>query len=78
MEKIFIWAYALRLDMYSVQLASMDNYVVGRQNMFKVLREATNPQLFLQYEVPTVTKVNGTKIDELKALFDKMGYLDER
>ncbi|MEA9438861.1 hypothetical protein VCX44_24520 [Aeromonas caviae] len=56
----------------------MDNYVVGRQNMFKVLREATNPQLFLQYEVPTVTKVNGTKIDELKALFDKMGYLDER
>ncbi|WP_323894616.1 DUF262 domain-containing protein [Aeromonas veronii] len=77
-EKIFIWAYALRLDMYSVQLASMDNYVVGRQNMFKVLREATNPQLFLQYEVPTVTKVNGTKIDELKALFDKMGYLDER
>ncbi len=77
-EKIFIWAYALRLDMHSVQLASMDNHVVGGLNMFRVLREATHPQLFLQYGLPMVTKVNGTKVDELKALFNKMGYLDER
>ncbi len=36
-EKIFIWAYTLRLTYQSLQLASVDNYVIDEFNLFKKL-----------------------------------------
>lgn len=74
-EKIFIWAYSLRLSMQVVQLASMDNHVLGN-NLFRVLREATHPQEFLQHPLPTVEQENSTQTVELAQLFREMRYME--
>ncbi|WP_019933749.1 DUF262 domain-containing protein [Oceanimonas smirnovii] len=73
-EKIFIWAYSLRLNMQTVKLASMDNHVL-KYNLFRELRDATHPQRFLQYSLPVVEKVNSSKTSDVDTLFRKMGYL---
>lgn len=73
-EKIFIWAYGLRLNMQVVQLASMDNHVLAH-NLFRELRDAIHPQSFLQYPLPMVERVNSTKTLKVETLFKEMGYL---
>lgn len=73
-EKIFIWAYSLRLNMQVVQLAGMDNHVLSN-NLFRVLREATHPQEFLQHPLPMVEQENSTQTTELTQLFREMRYI---
>ncbi len=53
-EKIFIWAYRCRVERIAVQLATMDNYVLNN-NLFRIIREAINPQELLAYTLPSVT-----------------------
>lgn len=75
-EKIFIWAYGLRLTNKVVQLASMDKHVL-ENNLFRELREAIEPHLFLQYPLPMLTTVNSSRTEQIAGLFKDMGYLDE-
>ena len=42
-EKIFIWAFSLRLKRQAVQLASMDNYVL-ENNLFEIIKDAIRPR----------------------------------
>lgn len=75
-EKIFIWAYRLRLAMQVVQLASMDNYVM-ENNLFKKIKDAITPNdFFTQVNTPAinVNEINGRKIDEIKTLFEEMKF----
>ena len=74
-EKCFIWAYSLRLNMQVVQLASMDNYVLAN-NLFKVIQDAIQPSDFTTYPLPVVSGVRATRIDELKELFTQMKYYE--
>ena len=74
-EKTFIWAYSLRLKMQVLQLASMDNYVLGN-NMFLVIKRAIQPADFLLYELLMISKVKAKKVDKITELFRKMGYCD--
>ena len=74
-EKIFIWAYSLRLGYEVLKLASVDNYVLSN-NMFQLLSESTDHQSFLQTELSVVNKVNSTRTEELESLFMEMKYLD--
>ena len=74
-EKIFIWAYTLRLTYQSLQLASVDNYVIAEFNLFKKIREAIYKEDILAIELPLVKDGYETdKTKDVKDLFIKMKY----
>lgn len=74
-EKVFIWAYSLRLKMQVVQLASMDNYVL-ENNLFLLIKEATQPADFLGVELSVLPKVKASKVAAIKKLFKEMRYCE--
>lgn len=74
-EKIFIWAYSLRLQMQVVQLASMDNHVL-KNNLFRLIKDATRPADFINCSLQVLSGINSTRTDEIKALFKAMKYYE--
>lgn len=74
-EKIFIWAYSLRLQMQVVQLASMDNYVL-ENNLFSQIKEATRPADFINLSLPVITEKRSTRTEEIETLFREMKYYE--
>ena len=74
-EKIFIWAYSLRLQMQAVQLASMDNYVL-ENNLFRQIKESTRPADFINLSLPVITGKKSTKTEEVETLFRDMKYYE--
>lgn len=74
-EKIFIWAYSLRLTYQNLQLASVDNYVVEEFNLFKKIREAIYKEEITTLELPLIQEdYESEKTAEIKELFLKMKY----
>jgi uncharacterized protein with ParB-like and HNH nuclease domain len=74
-EKIFIWSYSLRLTYQSLQLASVDNYVVDTFNLFKIIKEAIYCDEILTLEIPLIREdFESDKTKEIKDLFIKMKY----
>jgi hypothetical protein len=74
-EKIFIWAYRIRLTYQSLQLASVDNYVVQELNIFKIIKECTYSKEFEMLELPVVDNdFKSEKTKAIKDLFVKMKY----
>ena len=74
-EKTFIWAYSLRLQMQVVQLASMDNHVL-ENNLFRLIKDATRPSDFINCSLPVVSGKQSTKTGEIEALFREMKYYE--
>ncbi|TXF98015.1 DUF262 domain-containing protein [Massilia arenae] len=72
-EKIFIWAYTVRLQMESVQLATVDNYVLDN-NLFRVLGDAILPADFLNRSLPVVERIRSSNTKEINQLFKDMRY----
>lgn len=77
-EKIFIWAYTLRLKMQAIQIATMDNHVLDN-NLFKLIKDATHPNDFISCSLVTLkaSEMNGTKVDGIKKLFEEMQYCEQ-
>jgi uncharacterized protein with ParB-like and HNH nuclease domain len=75
-EKIFIWAYSLRLKMQVLQLASMDNYVL-EVNLCKKLKDAITPTDFTNCSLDVVYEIRSKRTEEIKELFRKMKYYEE-
>ena len=73
-EKFFIWAYSLRLNQQVVKLASMDNYALENQKIFKRMRESLQPSDVLNIPLPAVSNVRATKVDDIKQLFISLNY----
>lgn len=73
-EKIFIWAYHCRIRQYSVQLATIDNYV-REKNIFSLLKYAQSPNELLGWSLPIVDKQEGTKVERLVELFKELNYI---
>ena len=74
-EKIFIWAYSLRLQMQVVQLASMDNHVL-ENNLFRQIKESTRPADFINLSLPVITGKKSTNTEEVETLFRDMKYYE--
>lgn len=80
-EKIFVWAYALRLQNKRIGWVSVDNYV-SKNNLFLKIKEAIHPAEFLNSILPLLSRqqdVNSTKkskieirIENIKELFKEM------
>lgn len=75
-EKIFIWAYRCRISQYSVQLATIDNYVLEK-NIFSLLKYAQSPSELMGWSLPIVDKQEGTKVEPLITLFKELNYLKQ-
>jgi hypothetical protein len=77
-EKIFVWAYKLRLTQHSVQLASIDNYALEPPYVFKNIHEALSPKDVLNISIAPV-KVGELKGRRLESIIDQvknMGYYE--
>lgn len=76
-EKIFIWAYSLRLQKHAVQLASMDNHVL-ENNLFHLIKYATRHHDVINYSPPKLhKKIDSSKtIEPIETLFKKMKYYE--
>lgn len=82
-EKIFIWAYRLRIKQQVVQLATMDNHVLA-DNIFRVIKDATLPLDLLTLPLDSLSdsdnKNNMRKgspaKDPLVKLFKGMNYYE--
>ena len=75
LEKIFIWAYTLRLTYQNLLLASVDNYVVQEINLFRIIRDATYKEEIINYPIPALKEDHESdKTTALKNLFIKMHY----
>lgn len=72
-EKIFVWAYGVRIRMQVVQWVTADNHAVA-SGFFQRLKEATEPQDFLRLPVNPSGPQNSRKTDEVYELFKEMGY----
>jgi hypothetical protein len=77
-EKIFLWAYRLRLVHQNVQLATMDNYAIEYPFVFKRIREALKPNDFLNIRIDTLKKddVKATKVEKLRPIFENLNYVN--
>lgn len=74
-EKIFIWAYKIRLTYQNLQLVSVDNYVVHEFNIFRKIKEATFSKEIEMIELPLLDNdFESGKTIEIKKLFIKMNY----
>ncbi|WML90813.1 DUF262 domain-containing protein [Thiothrix lacustris] len=77
-EKCFIWAYSLRLKMYRIEMATIDNYVVNN-NLFKIIKDSTRPEDFITFTIPSLKKadVKSSKTDDIEELFKGMRYYEQ-
>lgn len=82
-EKIFIWAYQLRVKQQVVQLATMDKYVL-EQNIFIRIKNSTLPADVLSIPLRTLTiednknnsRMGNANKDALVKLFKEMNYYE--
>ncbi len=76
-DKIFIWAYSLRLKSYAVQMASIDNYALALDTkFFKTMKESINPREIMNINLETINKNESSKTEEIVELFKKLNYFD--
>jgi len=79
-ERIFIWAYTIRLTYHSVQLASIDNYALEFPFVFKTIKDALKPSDFLNIKLEIIEKKDledSEKTKEVKAIFKQLNYINE-
>ena len=82
-KKLFIWAYTLRLRQYSVKLASVDNYAIGKheyakESLFQKLYYAINHNEILNLNLESIKEINATRVDKLLDLFKELKYYEQR
>lgn len=77
-EKLFIWAYTLRLKLHSVDIESIDNYALNwghaKIAMFKAIRDANRPQDILNIELDILSEAKATKEEDIIEKFKTLGY----
>lgn len=76
-EKLFIWAYSCRLEMYRVQIETMDNHA-RKKNAFERIKLAIQPSDFLNWPLATIkeTDIKGTNLGVVIKLFKEMKYYE--
>lgn len=72
-DKIFIWAYSLRMKLQAVQIASMDNHAL-EDNIFKSIRESLEPKKIMNYNVRSIEKNYSTKTEKIYEHFKQLKY----
>lgn len=76
-EKIFIWAYSIRLNYQNLQFASIDNYVLIEKNIFKIISTSITPHPVVNLNLNNVENIKASKVPELIKLFKELNYYDK-
>ncbi len=76
-ERIFIWAYSLRLNYQAVQIASMDNHVLYGINLFRYIKEANSPNEIITIPLKPIEKNYSTKTELIANIFEELRYYDK-
>ncbi len=74
-DKIFVWAYSVRMKLQAVQIASIDNHAL-EDNLFKTIRESLEPKNIVNYNVTLIEKNYSTKTDKIFNHFEKLKYVN--
>lgn len=71
---LFIWSYNLRLNYESLQLSSVDNYVLS-QNVFKQINDSFAPKQVFDMNLSVVKVPKSSKTESIENLFKILNYL---
>lgn len=74
-QKLFIWAYSLRLESRAVRIESIDNHALENHQIFKAIREALSPNSVLNLPLKSLeenTVINN--LEDVVKLFKDMNY----
>ncbi|WP_405231037.1 DUF262 domain-containing protein [Capnocytophaga stomatis] len=72
-EKIFVWAYRIRLEYYKIQFVSVDNYVL-KYNLFADFKNSYTPQEALARSIDCDFRIQRS-ITELEEILKKLYYI---
>ncbi len=73
-EKAFVWAFKLRMQLHAVQIASIDNHAL-QNNFFKTIKEALYPNEIMNFSIQPIEKNNSTKTEAIYKLFQTLHYV---
>jgi len=73
-EKFFLWSYKLRIELHSVQLASIDNAGKDNAGFFRVMREAIDTKDIRQKNIDSPK--NKSKISSIEPLINHFKELN--
>ena len=79
-EKIFVWAYSLRLKLQLVGLDSVDNYALNQGHsqiqLFKIIKEAIKPNEILNLQLETLKENKSSKTEKIVEQFKSLNYYE--
>ncbi len=79
-DKIFVWAYSLRLKLKAVGLDSIDNFALNRGNseiqLFKKIKEAINPNDILNIRIEILKENRSSKTEKIVEQFRRLKYYE--
>lgn len=79
-EKIFVWAYSLRLKLQLVGLDSVDNYALNQGHsqiqLFKIIKEAIKPHEILNLQLETLKENKSSKTEKIVEQFKSLNYYE--
>ena len=76
-EKVFVWAYSLRIRHHSVQLATADNYALEYPRFFQNIKAALHPNEILNMRINSLHSNEVVRhIDELIVKFKELNYYE--
>lgn len=74
-EKIFLWAFYIRLTSKRIPFSSIDNYAMEYDSFFKYIKEALYISDILKVQLKPVYKIDSTGVDAIVEYFEKKGLL---
>lgn len=79
-DKIFVWAYSLRLKLQAVGLDSVDNFALNQGHsqiqLFKKIRETIKPNDILNLRLETLKENKSSKTEKIEELFKELKYYE--
>ncbi len=74
-EKIFLWAFYIRLTSKRIPFSSIDNYAKEYDSFFKYIKEALQISDILKVRLKSVSKSEVQGVDAIVEYFEKKGLL---
>jgi len=74
-ERMFYWAYKLRVEQFLVQIASIDNHAIGEKGsmpIFKKIRESIHPSDVLNLQIDNKIKKVAGNSPSLEKFFEEL------
>lgn len=80
-NKLFVWAYTLRMKLKNVGIPSIDNYALNHSpyasvQIFKILRDSTNPKDILNLQLEVLNKNSSTKTEDIVRKLKDLKYYE--